>query len=372
MALKFLVVWVFGMHVAGFCRASTYGEDVRYTQCRASITDAPYLFGPATASGNPVNGIPQQCGFLFPGRNNYNKKSGGNNAVIGEFVAPDCGACAAACAASYLSVTNGGDGPFTFMDSVVQEMEPSALLNFKEMLVQSVEKCTPCTDWNYCSPEVAVVTTSTSLTQEPGENGTWYYVPDDSYFGDKCAGRYVDGEMKPYGYVGYGPDLCLVKSTTGCPNPTPGDDVPPGTCTLKTNTAPKVSDHFPVAIPDEESNPGYIGTTNEDLWDYVSDASGNDKWSKGNTKWSGDDCDNNDLPYPTIYADDLKGCSLIDPDAGVFMSGMCDWTPAMSDKPLDIKAQCRDDNERGQIESFKSALDEWVNNSINKRDMNGP
>ena len=178
-------------------------------------------------------------------------------------------------------------GPFTYMDEVVREMTPSALTDFKSAILNSVETCTVCTDWNYCSPEVAVVTQSTSLRKETGANGTFYFVPEDPAFGKKCAGRYAeDGSMQPYGYQGYGPDLCLVKSTTGCNNPTRDRQVPAGTCTLKFNSNTNVRDHFPT----EDS--GVIGWTNQDVWDWVPDPlEGDGVWSKRNTLWSDvDDC----------------------------------------------------------------------------------
>merc|ERR1712072_634613 len=249
MQLNFQALLLLGLPaallLAGGAQASLYGEDVRYTQCRASINNAPYLFGPPTASAQPISAAPQECSFLFPGRNNYAK---GEETVLGSFIAPDCGSCAAACAASYYSVTEQPTiGPFTYMDEVVkEEMTPSALTDFKSAILNSVETCTVCTDWNYCSPKVAVVTESTSLRQEPGPNGTFYYVPEDPFFGSKCAGRVsgTTGETEPYGYQVYGPDLCLVKSTTGCNNPTSDRQVPPGTCTLKFNPKTEVKEHF--------------------------------------------------------------------------------------------------------------------------------
>jgi len=321
---------------------SQWGEDPRWQQCRLTVAGAPYLFGPPTASGNPVTGNPQQCAYLFPGRNNYNKE---NEEVIGSFVAPDCGACAAACAASYLSANyESTPGPYRLMNEVVDQMSFQALRDFGDMLITSVDQCMPCTDWNYCSPEVAVVTQSTSLFEwEDSWNGFATFVPDDPYFQGRsdncdscnnCVGRFVEnfrgnggGEIRPYGYVGFGPDLCLVKSTTGCNNPGRTNQVPAGTCTLKYNPATEVAAHFPPEQADDDphSTPAYIGNTNEDLWDYV-----DGEWSKRNTMWDGslDGCPNEEVPYPTVNASDLAPCPGIDPEAGVFMSGMCDWTPS--------------------------------------------
>jgi len=375
MQLNFQALLLLGLPaallLAGGAQASLYGEDVRYTQCRASINSAPYLFGPPTASAQPISAAPQECSFLFPGRNNYVK---GEETVLGSFIAPDCGSCAAACAASYYSVTEQYTiGPFTYMDEVVKELTTSALTDFKAAILNSVETCTVCTDWNYCSPEVAVVTESTSLRQEPGPNGTFYYVPEDPFFGSKCAGRVsgTTGETEPYGYQGYGPDLCLVKSTTGCNNPTSDRQVPPGTCTLKFNPKTEVKEHF----PPEQS--GIIGWTNFDMWDWVPDGNGDGVWSKSNSLWNGEDDDcpsDTGLPYPTATAEDLAVCPGIDPSAGVFMSGMCEWTPgiAVARDDQDVYSQGAKDIKGGaacqylqeNLDEFKTAMNYWLDDSI--------
>merc|ERR1711959_663972 len=79
MQLNFQALLLLGLPaallLAGGAQASLYGEDVRYTQCRASINSAPYLFGPPTASAQPISAAPQECSFLFPGRNNYVSRS---------------------------------------------------------------------------------------------------------------------------------------------------------------------------------------------------------------------------------------------------------------------------------------------------------
>ena len=124
-------------------------------------------------------------------------------------------------------------------------MNPTDLAAFKDALVMSVSTGQVCTDWSYCSPQVAVVTQSTSLREEDG-----HFVPEDPAWGSKCLGRYdaMDGKIKPYGYGGYGPDLCLVKSTTGCNAPDPSKQVPAGTCTLKFNKKTNIEDHFPEEV----------------------------------------------------------------------------------------------------------------------------
>jgi hypothetical protein len=85
MQLNFQALLLLGLPASlllagGGAQASMYGEDVRYTQCRSSINNAPYLFGPPTASAQPINAAPQECSFLFPGRNNYVKS---DETVIG-------------------------------------------------------------------------------------------------------------------------------------------------------------------------------------------------------------------------------------------------------------------------------------------------
>ena len=57
------------------------------------------------------------------------------------------------------------DEPFTFTS---YEMNPTDLTAFKDALVMSVSTGQVCTDWSYCSPQVAVVTQSTSLREEDG------------------------------------------------------------------------------------------------------------------------------------------------------------------------------------------------------------
>ncbi len=314
--------------LAGRGSCSLFGEDARWQQCRMSIAKSPPLPGPPTASANPTTGMPQQCGFLFPGRNNYNKQ---NEDVIGSFVAPDCGACAAACVASYLSCTAQPTvGPYRYMDEVAARMAPDALRDYGDLLVTSVRECRPCTDWNYCSPEVAVVTQSASLRQGVNADGAAMFVPEDPYFaGRACVGRFADsGEAEPYGYTGYGPDLCLVKSTTGCNNPDASKQVPAGTCTLKHNPSTEMAAHFPpeLDVDDPSVSNAYIGNTNEDIWDWHQ----GDRWSRWNSMWDGelDGCPGGDVPYPIFNASDMAVCPGIDPEAGAFMSGMCDWTPA--------------------------------------------
>jgi len=328
-----VLVW---LSLLANAHASLWGDDVRNHQCRAAINDALHLFGPSTASGRPIVGIPQKCAFLFPGRNAYNREE----KVIGSFIAPDCGVCAAACVASYENMDEDKESVgFYLQDEVMDKMTPSAVQNFKDLMMKSRSTCTACTDWVYCSPEVSV--TTTGLKQVSG-NET-YYIPEDPAFGTKCTGRYVDGEMQTYGegYRGYGPDLCLVKSTTGCNNPSPDRKVPAGTCTLKAISKTKVLDHFPPKIADMEHENAYIGSQDYDMWDYEYDKNDNGRWAKTNSKWNGviDQCPDQTLPYPVFTAEDVKDCPGIDPKNGIFMSGMCNWTPGIASTP--VKTSCK-------------------------------
>jgi hypothetical protein len=352
----------------------TYGEDPRYTECRDSIASASYLLGPIIhASGfNELHAAPQECGLLFPGRDNYNE----DEVVIGEFIAPNCGVCAAACSASYHTTLMNqiqDDEPFTFTSV---EMNPTDLAAVRDALVMSVNTGQVCTDWNYCSPQVTVVTQSTSLRQEPGLDGAYYYVPEDPAWGNKCLGRYdpMDGEMKPYGYGGYGPDLCLVKSTTGCNAPDPSNQVPAGTCTLKFNTKTNIEDHFPQEVKGGNLYPGqleeqkvgqrsYIGDTDYNLWDKETGEDGRSTWSEINSKWNmhTNGCTNNRSVRPHLFRNDLDDCDGIDVQAGVFMSGMCDWTPGLG-MPLGIDEGA---SRQGEHPVFTGGINTWLDGMIN-------
>ena len=106
----------------------------------------------------------------------------------------------------------------------------------------------------------------------------------------------------------------------------------------------------------------YIGDTDYNLWDKEIGEDGSSMWSEINSKWNmhTNGCKNRRTVRPHLYRGDLDDCDGIDVQAGVFMSGMCDWTPGLG-MPLGIDVGT---GRQGEHPVFMEGIEHWLDDMI--------
>ena len=144
---------------------------------------------------------------------------------MGEFRTNDCGTCAAACVASYHTVSNTlGSARYELLEGVdAMQLADQVALN----RTLRTRECPMCTEWVFCPPYASVNFREHNETSSCRLN--WRVLSN--------------GSSSPEPYHGIWEDTCNLPSFEGCETEL-GRVIPAGTCTLKYVNDASFDEHF--------------------------------------------------------------------------------------------------------------------------------